>query len=258
MFTRRSPRATLRNIPVTIAAFNDAMVDSLTGPLRPFVHSGDEVDLVSGNHDRPLSVERLNAWVSRLGQLLPPGVRFSAHSSGLENIAAIVQQASPSIRSILLDYEPNWDPQFTWDFPATVAHFQQFARVCRSGVRRAVAYPTGRPLREIHLQQFAWDYGELYRHVDDVYLQTQHWSTMDSKAWLATLDRLRAQRERSGVTSVPLTVQLTIGDRENGLMAAPALVRYQEAQARGLGRLYLWWAPGLASEVARFLFGIER
>src|SRR5580658_1217750 len=134
----------MRSIPITIAAYNDAMVEGLTGTLRSYIHPGDEVDLVSGNHDRSLSIATLNAWVDRLARSLPPAIQFAAHTSGLKNAEEIAQRASPQISSILIDYEPKWDPMFTWDFPATLVYFQRFAQVCRSAHRRAIAYPTGR------------------------------------------------------------------------------------------------------------------
>ncbi|MCI4373373.1 MAG: hypothetical protein L3K02_07015, partial [Thermoplasmata archaeon] len=172
-----------RAVPLVIAAYNEAMVEAIQGPLRGFFRAGDEIDLVSGNHDRPLSVPTLNRWTTDLAGTLPAGVRFAAHTSGLGNATTIASQGVPRLSSILLDYEPNWDPAFTWDFAPSLAHFDQFASACRAAGRRAVAYPTGRPLREVALQGYGWDYGELRRHVDEVYPQTQHWSTVGSAGW---------------------------------------------------------------------------
>jgi hypothetical protein len=238
-----------RSTPLVIAAYNDAMVEALLGALRPYVRPGDEVDLVSGNHDRPLSVPVLNRWVSELQAALPSGVRFAAHTSSLEKVCSIATEAVPALASILLDYEPNWDPAFTWEFGPTLAHFDQFASLCHSRGRRAVAYPTGRPIQEAPLQRYGWDYGELRRHVDEVYPQTQHWATVGSAGWSGALGRLRSQWAAHGFDPRSLVVQLTIGDRDNGLAALGALSRYREAVAQGVGRVYLWWAPGVLEEL---------
>jgi len=246
-----------RSIPITIAAYNESMVQALLGPLRPFVHAGDEVDLVSGNHDRPLSVPTLDGWVDQLLRALPEGVRFSAHTSGLENATSIAAQASPKLETILLDYEPNWDPEFTWDFTATLTHLDRFAQACHSRGRRAVAYPTGRPIKEPALQKYRWDYGEMRGHVDEVYPQTQHWATLDAPTWVAALEVLRSQRRAHALSPTALVAQLTIGDRENGLRAAPATERFREARSGGLERLFLWWAPTTLGEAEMFLGSLE-
>jgi len=243
---------------MVIAAYAPPMVDALLGPLLPFLHPGDEIDLVSGNHDRPLSVPTLNGWATRLASSLPPGVRFAAHTSGLDKVAEIAQSASPRIASILLDYEPNWDPAFIWEFDRTLVHLDQFASLCRAHGRRAVAYPTGRPLAEAALQRYAWDYGEMRRHVDAVYPQTQHWSTVGTPGWTGAIGRLRSQWSAHGFDPATLVLQLTIGDKDNGLLSATALDRYRQASALGMGTFYLWWTPALLDEVRSLLTAVER
>ncbi len=242
-----------RSVPLTLAAYSPPMVDAVLGTLRPFLRRGDEVDLVAGNHDRPLSIETLNQWALRLESELPDGVGLLAHTSSLEKVATIATQGAVSLRSVLLDYEPNWDPEFTWEFGSSLAHFDQFASVCRAHGRRAIAYPTGRPLREGRLQAYGWDYGLLRGHVDEVYPQTQHWATLGTDAWTAVLQRLRSQWLAHGQDPRSLTVQLTIGDRENGVPASVALERYREASLASEGRLYLWWSPAVLTEVVSFL-----
>jgi hypothetical protein len=246
-----------RGVPITVAAYAPPMVDALLGPLLPFLHAGDEVDLVSGNHNRPLSLANLNEWSTRLAHGLPQGVGFAAHTSSLENVRAIVDGADSRIRSVLLDYEPNWDPTFTWDFPATLTHFGEFAELCRAGRRRAVAYPTGRPLREGPLQVYGWDYGALRSQVDEVYPQTQHWAAVGPQEWASAISRLRAEWQRAGHDPGHLTVQVTLGDKDNGLPASTAIERFRAAQLPPTGRLYLWWAPNFVDETVQFLRGVE-
>ncbi len=246
-----------RTFPIVLAAYSDAMVEALGGPLRPYLRSGDEVDLVSGNHDRPLSVPILNRWTTQLGSILPSGVRFAAHTSGLDKVAAIAENAVPALSSILLDYEPNWDPAFAWEFGATLTHFDRFMAICRAKGRRAVAYPTGRALLEPPLQRWGWDYGEIRRHVDAVYPQTQHWATVGSAGWSEAIQKLRAQWTAHGFDASELQVQLTLGTRDNGLAPQIAIARLREARTQGVGRFYLWWAPDVLEETMKVLRELE-
>jgi hypothetical protein len=246
-----------RSVPIVVAAYNDAMVEALRGPLQPFLRSGDEIDLVSGNHNRALSVPTLNRWATDLAVALPAGVRLAAHTSGLDKVMKIAEEAAPSLTSILLDYEPNWDPAFTWEFHSTLSYFDRFSSICRSHGRRAVAYPTGRTIQEPPLQPYGWDYGEIRRHVDDVYPQTQHWATVGSAGWSSAIQRLRSQWSAHGFDAQSLVIQLTLGNHDNGLPASAATARFREALAQGVRRLYLWWSPAAQDELAKLLASLE-
>jgi hypothetical protein len=246
-----------RHFPLVIAAYNEAMVEALRGPLGTFVRPGDEVDLVSGNRDHALSVPTLNRWATDLSSVLPSGVRFAAHTSSLDKAATIAEQATPVLASILLEYEPQWDPLFTWEAGPSLTHFDQFATLCRARGRRAIAYPTGRPLLEPPLQRWAWDYGEIRKRVDDVYPQTQHWATVGSAGWSGAIQKLRSQWGSHGFDPATLTIQLTLGTRDNGLTAVAAAARLREARSQGVNRVYLWWAPEVLGDVTDFLGVLE-
>ncbi|MCI4323797.1 MAG: hypothetical protein L3K03_07265 [Thermoplasmata archaeon] len=247
-----------RSIPISLAAYNDAMVEAIAGAVRPWVRTGDEVDLVSGNHDNPLSLANLGRWCERLVPQLPTGTLFAAHTSGLDNAATLADQAPAAVRSILLDYEPNFDPAFTWEFPPTLAHLDQFSARCRGRGRRAIAYPTGRAIQEGPLQHFGWDYAEIAGHVDDVYPQTQHWASLGAASWASALSKLRAQHSRRGIDPRSLVVQLTIGDGGNAILADPAVNRFREARDLGIRRLFVWWSPPFLDELSRFLTRLDQ
>jgi len=246
-----------RAFAVVLAAYSDAMVEGVCSQFTRFLRPGDEVDLVSGNHDRPLALPDLGRWVSELTEALSEEVALDGHTSGLANVAQLAAGAPERIRAILLDYEPNWDPEFTWDLGATQTHFERFAEICRAHGRRAIAYPTGRPLLEPSLQVYGWDYAELARHVDDLYPQTQHWASPGPGRWAAALEKLRGQRSALGRSPRDLTLQLTLGDRLNGITARDAMARVQEAATGGLSRLFLWWAPSSASDVLELLTALN-
>jgi hypothetical protein len=246
-----------RSIPITLAAYNEPMLQGILGPLRPYVHPGDEIDLVSGNQDHPLSVPQLNQWADALAAQLPAGTLFGAHMSGLDKVTVAAAGLSARYQSILLDYEPNFDAAFTWDFNPTLAHVDQFAAICRAKGKRAIAYPTGRALQEKPLLAYAWDYALLMRHADDSYPQTQHWSTMGPGPWANALATLRSQHQRNGLDPRSIVIQLTLGQGGNAIPADVAIQRYREAVAGGIRRLYLWWSPPMQAEIATFLAALE-
>jgi hypothetical protein len=243
----------VRRFPLVVAAYNDEMVDHLLGSLRPLLRPGDGVDLVSGNRDHAVSITGLNRWVDALSGSVPGTVRLSAHTSSLGKVDQILAEGSPRLTSVFLDYEPQWDPEFSWEFGKTLAHFDAFAARCRAEGRRSVAYPTGRPLQEPPLRRYRWDYGEMRGHVDEVVPQTQHWATLGSGPWLGALRALRGQWVARGILPASATVQLTLGNRNNGLRREEAILRMREAVREGFGRLFLWWQPDLVEEVRLFL-----
>jgi hypothetical protein len=246
-----------RAVPITLAAYNDPMVQGIVGPLLPYLHPGDEIDLVSGNQDHPLSVPQLNRWADGLADQLPPGTLFAAHMSGIDKIASAAVGLSVRFPALLLDYEPNFDPAFTWEFAPTLAHIDQFSAICRANGRRAVAYPTGRPLQERPLQVYAWDYALLKRHADDAYPQTQHWASLGAGPWANALATLRSHHARNALDPRSIVVQLTLGQGGNAIPADAAVQRYHEALVGGLRRLYLWWSPPMQGELAQFLAAID-
>jgi hypothetical protein len=209
--------------------------------------------LVSGNDGHPLSVPTLNAWSERLAPALPPGVEFAAHTSGLAKVEEIARTASPRFGAILLDWEPNFDPAFSWDFRSALGVMDRFAAICRAYRRRAVAYPTGRPIQEADLAAYAWDYAEIARHVDEVQPQTQHWASLGAAAWARALARLREQHARAGWDPGRIAVQVTLGEGGNAIPPDQALARWREALAGGVGRLYLWWGPRFLPYLQEFL-----
>jgi hypothetical protein len=246
-----------RAVPIVLAAYNEPMVQAIAGPLQPFLHPGDEVDLVSGNQMHPLSVPDLNRWQPALAARLPAGTLYAAHMSGLPKVEEAARGMSPEIRSILLDYEPNFDANFTWEFPTSLAYFDRFTAICKANGRRAVAYPSGRAIQEGSLQAYRWDYAELLRHADDAYPQTQHWASLGPGPWANALARLRGQFQQHGFDPRQITVQLTLGQGGNAIPAVQAIPRYREALAGGIRRLYLWWAPPMLGEIQQFLQAIE-
>ena len=89
--------------------------------------------------------------------------------------------------------------------------------------------------------------------MDDVYPQTQHWATVGSTGWSTAIQRLRSQWVAHGFDPHGLLIQLTLGDRDNGLPSSSAVARFREAVSQGVGRLFLWWNPAVLEDMAKLL-----
>ena len=246
-----------RSVPVVLAAYNEQMVRAILQHGGAWMRPGDQIDLVSGNSAKPVSVPTLNAWATELAPILGSGVELAAHTAGLSNVEAISAGAAPAFRSIRYDYEPNFEPEFTWDFRATLQLMDRFAQSCRRHERRAVAYPTGRPLREAPLQQYGWDYGEIGRRVDELDPQTQHWASLGPGPWSEIIGRLHEQLARAGQSDSRPNLQLTIGQGGNAIDPDSAVQRFHEAERLGIARLFVWWAPEMEPAVEKFLGALD-
>jgi hypothetical protein len=246
-----------RRLAIILAVYNDAMIRAVAGLLAPRLRLGDRLDLVVGNRDRPVELATLTRWRAMLGATMPEEAIGTVHTCGERNVALVAHDGPPWVRSVLLDYEPDFDPEFTWELPGTLHHLDRLAGLCRGAGRRAIGYPTGRALLEGPLQAYRWDYGELGRHLDGVYVQTQHWARTGPETWARALGRLREQLGPTLWTTGDVAVQLTLGDGPNAVTVPVAVESYRTAESMGVRQLVLWWAPAFANEVAEFLGGIE-
>lgn len=243
----------MTRLPIIINAYNPAgvslIVDRVSSQLRP----GDQVALVNGNGGHRLDETALQLWVSRLVPSLPPGVSVSHHTSGLSNVQLSAASSPPVFSSLLYDYEPNFEPEFTWDFSATASSFRRFAAACRAGHRKAVGYPTGRPILEPDLSPYRWDYGELRACVDQLIVQTQHWARVGFAGWGTALSALETQFSNRGWSVGEVIPQVSIGSGPNAVDAASARLILDDAQRRGVGGIYIWWSPDAVEDLVGLL-----
>jgi hypothetical protein len=238
---------------VVINAYNSAQVfligDRIASRLRP----GDAVALVNGNGGHPFEAEQLRLWVGQLAPRLPQGVTLAHHTSGLANVQTSASSSPAECSSLLYDYEPNFEPEFSWDFSSCLTNFRRFADISRGADRIAVGYPTGRAILENGLQAYQWDYGQLRACVDRLIVQTQHWAHVSADVWSSALSKLQVQYEARGFSADQLFPQVSIGGGPNSVDEPVARGVLEEAQRRNVAGIYIWWSPEAISGLESLL-----
>ena len=225
--------------------------------------------LVSGNMDKPLDV----VWVDRTAGDLKarfPESTLLAATAGLDHVRSLTEHALPPVKGVVYIYEPNFgnEPEFTWTFADTLAHFAEVRRLAHARDLWAFGKPTGRPLYQAYLYKHGWDYAALGAAVDGLFVQTQTYCKKDPTVFGEALGALVGQyragsrlasREASQVAAqYPPFVQVSLdpasrnGARADEVSACVARAA-EHATAGALAGLLLWWSPRYPEEVARCL-----
>lgn len=236
-----------------VNAYNTAQVSLVIDQVAPRLLPGDQVALVNGNGGHPLDLEQLREWVSNLQPHLGAGVSVSHHTSGLANVQQSASTAPTECTSLIYDYEPNFESEFSWDFPSTLDRFEKFVAISHQAHRQAVGYPTGRALLETDLLPYRWDYGRLRVTVDRLVVQTQHWAHLGVDAWNRAVSTLQTQFRAHGVGMDQIVAQVSIGSGPNAVDGSAARTFLEDATQRGMGGLYIWWSPDAISDLLRLL-----
>jgi hypothetical protein len=217
-----------------VQAYNAEQVDYLANTVAPHLRPGDIVDLVVMQTGDPAVV---NGWYSTLSAVLP-GVEYAAHAAGLANIRTLVAGLNPGVPRVLYDYEPNFEPEFTFDFPTTLSNFEQFASIVRSAGFKAIGYPTGRGLKN------GWDYGKIAVELDGVWDQTQGSLTGGISGFQTDVQKLLGQLSAQGFSprNYDFVCQATVGTGGNAVPPALTAQAMQYLAAQGFPKGYVWWS----------------
>ena len=248
----------LPHLSITLAARSAAEVDFLLTTARPLIEPGDSFDLVVGNGS--LSQETANQDAQQLRSEFS-GVTVFAHTSGLENYSEVTEGVGTNVSGVLYDYEPGYEPEFTFNFTQTLANLEEATAIAhRQGVA-SVGYVTGRPILESSLEKYGWNYAVMALSVDRLIAQTQTYCAQSRSAFLNATSKVIGQFQAANMTSVP-TFQITIGNATtqlpNGVTAVPAYDCASELVSIGLHTLYIWWDQGGESDLLAFLQDIGR
>jgi hypothetical protein len=147
---------------MVITIYNNGGADIALGQMRPYLRSGDIFLVLSGNNANALNVPWVNQVAARLVAGVP-GTTVYAATAGVNNGATLAAGVSPPVSGVAYVYEPNManEPEFSWDWATTQAHFQTFATAAHARGLLAVGKPTGRPLLEGSKLPYGWSYGTL-------------------------------------------------------------------------------------------------
>jgi hypothetical protein len=240
-------------INVVIPVYNDPGLRAVRTHLRPHLRRGDSFLIISGNQDGSIDT----AWVDSTAEELRtfyPNTAILAGTSGMANIDAAVAAIEPPIEGLAYIYEPEFanEPEFTWDFPTTERLFGVFADKARGAGLRAIGKPTGRPLLAEALREYEWDYRELGRPLDDLFIQTQAYCYESQAEFEAAIDKLLVQFADTGTNGWLPQLTLDLNSR-HGVPVDQALACAEAAKDRGVHRFLMWWSPAHPENAATFL-----
>jgi len=255
------PPAPLPSLDITFAANSTEEVESLLTTVRPYIEPGDSFDLVSGSPENStLSVPNVNRWAAELRDAFP-GHPIYAHTAGLTHYAEMAAGVGTNVSGILYDYEPGFEPEFTFNFTATLSNFRNVSEIAQAYGVASVGYPVGRPILEPNLAVYGWNYATLAGTVDALTVQTQTYCKAGASTYAEALSTVLGQYATEGLPSLP-EFQITIGNATttlpNGVTAGPAYDCAAELAPLGLHSLYLWWNEGALPDLLTFLADIGR
>ncbi|MEX1073171.1 MAG: hypothetical protein WED86_05670 [Chloroflexota bacterium] len=235
-----------------ITIYNNDGANVALGAMKPYLRSGDIFLVLSGNNGNQLNV----AWVNDVAARLVggvPGTTVYAATAGTANGATLAAGVRWPVTGVAYVYEPNManEPEFSWDFATTQAHFRTFANAAHARGLLAIGKPTGRPLLENGKVEYGWSYGTLGTIMDVQTPQFQTWCRQG--LYPQALDKAISQYRAAGV---PLRfypeISLDLGSI-NGVPATTAIACSRGAVQRGLQGALVWWAPPYANEAIKYL-----
>lgn len=251
-----APQTVERGFGLVIPIYNEAGLTHAVTTLEPHLRADDRFMIVSGNATGRVDPVFINRAALTLRNTYPHIPIYTA-TSGLDNVIRAAAQLGPTVTALVYIYEPNFSnqPEFSWDFGVTLGRFRE-ARA-RSGDLRIVGKPTGRPLLQPSLQDYAWDYGELAATVDELFIQTQTYCKESAAAFGQAVDEVIAQYGVRAKVS-PWVPQITVDpDAPNGTSVARARACVAEARQKGVSGALLWWSPSYAGRAVSFIAALN-
>ena len=184
-------------------------------------------------------------------------MELAALVEGLPNVQDAAQNLSPLFQSITVDYEPDptFFPSWTWNFTVAVSYYEQAAILCHEFARQLMAYPSGRPLLEGDLQQYAWDYGVFAQAANSIDVETQGYT--NGSKWSAAMTKLTDQLNQTDVPLNHLTVQLSFGSGGNGVNESTVIQDVRIAYALSVTGDFLFWTLQDSAWLVPILAAIE-
>ena len=247
---------------VMLFTYNERGDAGIVHVLKPYLRDGDMIAVSHANGNKAVNMDVLNGRLEDLHHGLE-GIKaeYSVLTAGYDNIKTIASSLDISrASSIMYDYEPGYEPEFSDDYAATLANFQHSAAMIRRYGFKAAAAPFGDPLWNESFYP-KWDFGKLAHTQDfmDVQLQPKLKSDYQNSnkhipQYKSAADKLKTQLAAAN-TSVPVFGQVSIGDPAVGNYVTPAYA--EEARKVLLDHHFagvaVWWTPPFVHDVLAFL-----
>jgi hypothetical protein len=239
----------------------DAGASLLAGGYAHYVRWADRFDLSNGNPDNHyyvnVNLALVNHWLSLVDQRWSGGMKI-LHTSGYRNAAYAAHYASSRIAAISEDWEPNFEPEFTFTFSTVLSWAGKLASVSHTYHRQAWFFVTGRGLDQF---SSTWNYGRLAQRLDHVTVQTQAncYHIRTSCDMSCAMQRLVSQFRQYGQPLSKLTVVVSVPPEYNAVSPSAAAGCVRTALAYGIPQAEAYWSPSIAPwNYASMLSGLGR
>jgi len=247
-----------RGFSLVIPVYDEAGLTHALTTLEPHLRADDRFMIVSGNTDGAIDPAWINRAALELRGVYPHAPIYAA-MSGLDNVARAARSVDRTVTALVYIYEPNFpnQPEFSWDFSTTLSRFAEARVQTRGGGFRMVGKPTGRPLLQPSLREYAWDYGELAATTDELFIQTQTYCKESPAAFAKAVDTVLEQYGvRAG--AIPWVPQVTVApNAPNGTSVRQARACVDEAQRRNVSGTVLWWSPRFVDRAVSFIAALN-
>jgi len=236
--------------------YNTQMVELLDTTLKPYIQPQDILYVNSGGTGT-LNMAWVNTTIDRLSQSFSNN-KIVGSTSGLENLGILASQVSLKAQTVNYNYEPNYDniPEFNWDFALTLENIEQAKLIAQGNGKSLMVSPTGRPLLQSSLLQYAWDYGTIGQEADTQIIQTQTYCKKSTEEFQGAITKLISQYKGTLDGWAP---QITVSQSNtNGVSAQRGYECTSLALDLGIDFISLWWNPNEPEYVEQYLKLLDR
>jgi hypothetical protein len=261
-----TPAVSLSGLSVNHFVDGDAAASLLAGSYAHYVRGGDRFDLSLGNPNhssRPnISLSMIRTWLSILnhhwasGAFATGGGEKIIHTSGYANAAYAARYAPSEIGAISEDWEPYFEPEFTFTFTKVLYWAEKLDSVAHHYHRQAWFFVTGRGLGQY---SGSWNYGRLATKLDHVTVQMQA-NCLGARTSVGMAEGVRKLVDQFRQYHQPLsklTVVVSIPDEYNAVSPSHAASCIRTALSAGVPGAEAYWSPSklpsLYAEMLRYL-----
>jgi hypothetical protein len=229
---------------------DSAQFNFIRESIAPHLLAGDFIDIYDYSSCCGINPTLVGQEAADLRAAAPSGVTIVAHTGLVDNVQQMAAAKPTDVAALAATYEPEGATEpGSYNFSELMSYFSSVNQIDQGSGLTSVAYPTGHPLLAQGLQSYGWNYGDIARETDLVWVETQEWAmdaVNDSSVWTSAVAKLISQFNDAGEPLSKLAVQVSIGNNLHGTGTDPAvaLQAINTAVAMGIQNIYIWTAEG--------------
>ncbi len=190
-------------------------------------------------------IPNLHNVVAQLRQAFPDNdiIAGVAGLTTLDSLRAAIASDSllnADVAWLNYDYEPNFEPEYTWNFDTTLMIMDSAKQIADKYGKPLMTSPTSRPLLSnsmLSKEGQKWNYYDIFKQVDVLNVQTQASARSGTTTgYTNALDTLIAQFN-GGTDFIP---QVSLGSGGNGTTAQNAYDCAEVTELKGIRYLLIW------------------